>query len=64
MGSILNQLQQKLWTPDKYTDIFDGSMCFIQLKGPDGKLFFSNLPDGKSGPNSKLCIGVNLGVDW
>ncbi|KIK82184.1 hypothetical protein PAXRUDRAFT_154336, partial [Paxillus rubicundulus Ve08.2h10] len=54
----------KSQTPGEYTDIFDGSMCCTQLKGPDWKLFFSNLPNEKNSPNGKLCIGVNLRVDW
>jgi hypothetical protein len=62
--AVLDQWQQKSWTPGEYTDIFDGSMCHTQLKGPDGKLLFSNLPDEKNSPNGELCIGVNLRVDW
>ncbi|KAG2046440.1 hypothetical protein BDR06DRAFT_977476 [Suillus hirtellus] len=35
----------------------------IQLQGMDGKIFFSNLPHEKNGPDGELRIGVNLGVD-
>ncbi|KAF8839064.1 hypothetical protein BDN67DRAFT_1012600 [Paxillus ammoniavirescens] len=45
-------------------DLSDTPPHLLTLKGPDGKLFFSNLPNEKNGPNGKLHIGVNLGVDW
>ncbi|KIK79293.1 hypothetical protein PAXRUDRAFT_161651, partial [Paxillus rubicundulus Ve08.2h10] len=50
--------------PGEYIDIFDGAVCRTRLKGPDGKLFFSNNEDEKQGPNGELHLGVNLGVDW
>jgi hypothetical protein len=54
-------------TPQKlghYDDIFDGKVCQLDLKAPDGSLFFSNLPHQKHSPGGELQIGVNLGVDW
>ena len=51
-------------SPGEYGNIFDGSMCCLKLKAPDGTLFFSNLPNKKNGPGGELRIGVNLGVDW
>jgi hypothetical protein len=62
--AVLDQWRTKPRSPGKYTDIFDGDMCRTKLKDPSGKLFFSNLPDEKTGPNGELRIGVNLGVDW
>ena len=46
--------------------MFDGQMCKLKLKAPDGSFFFffSNCPQDISGPNNELQIGVNLGVDW
>jgi len=61
---MLDQWQVKPWTQDQYTDIFDGKVCRSKLKALDGTLFFSNEPDERQGPNGKLQIGVNLGVDW
>ncbi|KIJ08096.1 hypothetical protein PAXINDRAFT_18738 [Paxillus involutus ATCC 200175] len=61
---VLDQWRAKPRVDGEYTDIFDGSMCRTQLKGPDGELFFSNRPHEKSGPDGELRIGVNLGVDW
>jgi hypothetical protein len=48
----------------EYGDIFDGNMCRLHLKAPDGGLFFTNLPCERNGPHGELRIGVNLGVDW
>ncbi|KIJ13694.1 hypothetical protein PAXINDRAFT_13450 [Paxillus involutus ATCC 200175] len=64
LEAILDQWRAKPRVDGEYTDIFDGSMCRTQLKGPDGELFFSNRPHEKSGPDGELRIGVNLGVDW
>jgi hypothetical protein len=51
-------------TPGQYNDIFDGRIC-QGLRGPDGKKFFSNLPDEReSGPSGELRIGLTWGVDW
>jgi len=50
--------------PGEYTDIFDGNVCHLSLKAPDGNLFFSNHPHENNGPNGELRIGVNLGVNW
>lgn len=64
MEATLDQWQDKPRIPGKYTDIFDGDICCTKLKGPDGRLFFSNNADERHGPNSELHLGVNLGVDW
>ena len=48
----------------EYGDIFDGDMCHVHLKAPDGTIFFSNLPHERQGPGGELQIGVNMGVDW
>jgi hypothetical protein len=42
----------------EYDDIFDGNMCRLHLKAPDGGIFFTNLPCERNGPNRELCIGV------
>ncbi|KAL4078138.1 hypothetical protein V8B97DRAFT_2073137 [Scleroderma yunnanense] len=55
---------EKPCKPGTYTDIFDSEICHTKLRGPDGKLFFSNNVNEWHGPNGKLQIGVNLGVDW
>ncbi|KIO10550.1 hypothetical protein M404DRAFT_21461 [Pisolithus tinctorius Marx 270] len=62
--ATLEQWRAKPCMSGMYTDIFNGDFCCTKLKGPDGKLFFSNSVDEHHGPNSKLCLGVNLGVDW
>ncbi|KIK33736.1 hypothetical protein CY34DRAFT_110541 [Suillus luteus UH-Slu-Lm8-n1] len=46
------------------TNIFDGAVCRTKLKNLNSKLFFSNLPHEKNGPDNELHIGVNLGLDW
>ena len=48
----------------EYSNIFDGNMCQLKLKAPDGSLFFSNNLHEIKGPNNELWIGVNLGIDW
>jgi hypothetical protein len=48
----------------KYSDIFDGDMCHIHLKAPNGSIFFLNHAHERQGPSGELQIGVNLGVDW
>ncbi|KIN93403.1 hypothetical protein M404DRAFT_171305 [Pisolithus tinctorius Marx 270] len=60
---VLDGWRGKSCLPGIYTDIFDGSICRTKLKGPDGKLFFSNDWNERHGPNNELCLGVNLGVD-
>lgn len=62
--SLLDTWRSKPRRAGEYTDIFDGDMCRSKLKGPDGKIFFSNLPTEKLGPNGELRIGINLGLDW
>jgi hypothetical protein len=62
--ALLDQWRTKPRSPGEYGDIFDGSMCRLKLKAPDGTLFFSNLPHEKNGPGGELRIGVNMGVDW
>ena len=64
MESLLDGWREKPRVLGEYQDIFDGLVCHEKLKGPDGKLFFSNKPDECKGPNGELRIGVNLGVDW
>lgn len=64
LESLLDGWRSKPRAPNQYIDIFDGSVCKTKLKAPDGKLFFSNLPHEKAGPDGELRIGVNLGVDW
>jgi hypothetical protein len=62
--ALLDEWRKKPRASGEYEDIFDGSMCRDKLKGPDGKLFFSNLPNEATGPSGELRIGVNLGLDW
>ncbi|KAG1838222.1 hypothetical protein F4604DRAFT_1941651 [Suillus subluteus] len=64
LEAVLDGWRSKPRTIGKYTDIFDGDTCRTKLKGPDGKLFFSNLPHEQHGPDGELRIGVNLGADW
>ncbi|KAG1814039.1 uncharacterized protein BJ212DRAFT_1300893 [Suillus subaureus] len=64
LKTVLDDWHCKSRSPGHYGDIFDGTVCRTKLKGLDGKLFFSNLPHEKCGPDSELQIGVNLGVDW
>jgi hypothetical protein len=62
--ALLDQWHMKPRSPSEYSNIFDGSMCRLKLRVPDGTLFFSNLPSKKNRPCGELRIGVNLGVDW
>ncbi|KIJ15283.1 hypothetical protein PAXINDRAFT_11822 [Paxillus involutus ATCC 200175] len=64
LEAVLDEWQTKVQKPGEYIDIFDGDICRTRLKGPNGKLFFSNKDNEKQGPNGELCIGVNLGIDW
>ncbi|KAG1886831.1 uncharacterized protein F5891DRAFT_922731, partial [Suillus fuscotomentosus] len=64
LEAVLDGWRSKPRTIGKYTDIFDGDTCRTKLKGPDGKLFFLNLPHEQHGPDGELRIGVNLGADW
>jgi hypothetical protein len=61
---LLDNWRTKQRVSGDYGDIFDGDMCRLHLKAPDGSVFFSNLPHESKGPNGELRIGVNLGVDW
>jgi hypothetical protein len=62
--ALLDGWREKHRKPAHYSDIFDGKVCRLDLKAPDGSPFFSNLPHQKNGPDGELRIGVNLGVDW
>ncbi|KAG1727381.1 uncharacterized protein EDB91DRAFT_1086452 [Suillus paluster] len=64
LEAVLDGWRSKPRIIGEYTDIFDGAVCRMKLKGPDGNLFFSNLSHEKSRPDGELHIGVNLGVDW
>lgn len=61
---LLDDWRTKPRKSGEYGDIFDGKMCRLKLRAPDGSLFFSNHPHEKKGPGNELQIGVNLGVDW
>ncbi|KAG1732954.1 hypothetical protein EDB19DRAFT_1831114 [Suillus lakei] len=63
LEAILDAWRLKPQNPRQYTDIFDGDMCSKKLQGADSKLFFSNLPHEKHGPDGRLRIGLNLRVD-
>ncbi|KIO14437.1 hypothetical protein M404DRAFT_1009458 [Pisolithus tinctorius Marx 270] len=60
----LDEWRTRPHSPGHYSDIFDGEICRVKLKAPDGTLFFANGPHDKHGPNGELRIGVNLGIDW
>ncbi|KIN94203.1 hypothetical protein M404DRAFT_35270 [Pisolithus tinctorius Marx 270] len=62
--ATLEQWRAKPRMSGTYMDIFDGDFCCTKLKGPDGKLFFSNSADERHGLNGELRLSVNLGVDW
>ena len=62
--ALLDEWRNKPRKSGEYGDIFDGRMCRLKLRAPDGSLFFSNRPYESLGPNNELRIGVNLGVDW
>ncbi|KAG1846632.1 hypothetical protein F4604DRAFT_1688312 [Suillus subluteus] len=64
LEATLDAWRLKPRNPRQYIDIFDGDMCSKKLQGADGKLFFSNLPHEKHGPDGEFRIGLNLGVDW
>ncbi|KIJ06688.1 hypothetical protein PAXINDRAFT_158658 [Paxillus involutus ATCC 200175] len=61
--NTLDQWRTKPRARGQYTDIFDGDICRLKLKAPDGSLFFSNLPHEKQGPAGELRIGLNMGLD-
>lgn len=61
---LLDNWRHKPRKSGEYSDIFDGDMCRVHLKAPDGSIFFSNLPHESQGPDGELRLGVNLGVDW
>ncbi|KAG2046041.1 hypothetical protein BDR06DRAFT_977775 [Suillus hirtellus] len=62
--ATLDGWRAKPRTPGRYMDIFDGDMCHLNLKAPDGRLFFSNGPNKLQGPDKELHLGINLGIDW
>ena len=62
--ALLDRWRTKPSKAEEYTAIFDGRMCRLKLRAPDGSLFFSNQPHEIKGPDNELRIGVNLGVDW
>jgi hypothetical protein len=62
--ALLDDWRTKPRKSGEYGDIFDGRMCRLKLRAPDGSLFFSNHPHEIKGPSNELRIGVNLGVDW
>ena len=62
--ALLDEWRTKPRNSGSYGDIFDGSMCRLKLRAPDGSVFFSNHPHESHGPDNELRIGVNLGVDW
>ncbi|KAL4067321.1 hypothetical protein V8B97DRAFT_2025151 [Scleroderma yunnanense] len=64
MEVTLDGWQEKPCKPGTYTDIFDGEISCMKLRGPDGKLFFLNNMNEWHSPDGKLWIGINLGVDW
>ena len=61
--ALLNNWHFKLCNSEEYSDIFDGQMCYLKLRVPNGSFFFSNLSHKSHGPNNKLLIGVNLGLN-
>jgi len=62
--ALLNNWCTKPRNPEEYSDIFNGRMCRLKLRAPDGSLFFSNRHHEGTGPDNELQIGVNLSVDW
>jgi hypothetical protein len=62
--ALLDEWRTKPRKLGEYGDIFDGAMCRLKLRAPDGSLFFTNRPHESHGPDNELRIGVNLGVDW
>ncbi|KAG1796123.1 hypothetical protein EV424DRAFT_1353275 [Suillus variegatus] len=53
LEALLDSWRLKSRTPGEYIDIFDGDICWTQLKDPNGTPFFSNLPHEKHGPHAK-----------
>jgi hypothetical protein len=45
LEALLDDWCTKPRKPGSYGDIFDGRMCRLKLRAPDGSLFFSNRPD-------------------
>jgi len=62
--AVLDEWRKRPRNLGEYGDIFDGEVCRLKLRAPDGTLFFSNLPHETTGPAGELRIGVNLGIDW
>ena len=62
--ALLDEWRTRPRKSGEYGDIFDGRMCRLKLKAPNGSLFFSNRPHKRNGPDNELRIGVNMGVDW
>ncbi|KAI6146376.1 hypothetical protein BKA82DRAFT_125796 [Pisolithus tinctorius] len=60
----LDEWHTRPCSPGYYLDIFNGEICCVKLKAPDGTLFFANGPHDKHRPNGELRISVNLGIDW
>ena len=62
--ALLDNWHTKPRKSREYEDIFDGDICHVHLKAPNGSRFFSNLHHKRQGPGGELRIGVNLEVDW
>ena len=62
--ALLDEWRKRPRNIGEYGDIFDGEVCRLKLRAPDGSLFFTNLPHEMNGPRGELRIGVNLGIDW
>ena len=62
--ALLDEWRKRPMNIGKYGNIFDGEVCRVKLRAPNGTPFFSNLPHKKNGPQGELRIGVNLRVDW
>ena len=54
--TLLDEWRTKPRKQAEYHDIFDGRMCRLKLKAPNGTLFFSNHPHEKNGPCGELRI--------
>ena len=62
--ALLDNWHSKPHNSGEYSDIFDSRMCCLKLRALDSSLFFTNCPHERRGPNNKLRISINLGVDW
>ncbi|KAG1832559.1 hypothetical protein DFJ58DRAFT_848009 [Suillus subalutaceus] len=64
LEATLDSWRSKPRTSSEYTYIIDGDVSRVNLKAPDGTLFFfSNCPDKPEGPNKELCQGINLVIE-